>query len=944
MPGKVILLLPAFLALLCASQAQPGKPAEPILTRYKKADRYFNSSSPTLVTDSLALACFNQVIAQIQRDASPQYDSLLFQSWLKKGILLDVANNNTDAKAAYLRAASLAHRNPTLGDSLLFKPFIYAGTNYFNLNNFDSANYYLIKAESLVNRFPLLPETERLYNTLGALHYVNGNYLQSKNYFSQALSFVKKRQPYDKVFALGLQANIATSYYKLDRYTEALDIYKQIIKEQLPAGYIYNGICMNMGKAYSAINQHRQALQCFKKIDPATTPGVLNEQALAYYALHRPDSAVYYLNKLLKANSNGTLNRLDVGINGLYRADIQADGHQYMPALESLQQAISIFAGQFNNTSIYTNPGNFTGSYTYYRLFDALCKKAAIFALLHREESTEKYLTASLDAYKAAITLLAFIERSYDTDDAKLFLKKKSREVYNGALNVCLQLHRLHPAGNFLEEALMVTEKNKASIMAANLRQKNGIQRAGINPSFLQTERNIKFAIARLDVKTEQLKDNAALEKLAAEKAGYEIALSRLQKQMEQNNHYFQLKYEDENYSSASLRKRLSTGQALFSFFATVDALHVFAFTPSSFKYTRIDAIDTLQQETAAWINNLRQTGDGRKFKPGIWGQRLYEHLVKPMQLLAPGADEWLIIPDGNLCLLPFESLPDGTTGKTLLETTTISYQFSTGFFMNTVARTPHREQAAIASFAPFAATGAGYREAGFNFIDRLPGSGAEIANLKGTVFLNKQASKSNFLQQAGNYPIIHLATHAMADIENPAASFIAFYRDNKTPQENCLYLEEIYGLNLDACELVVISACETGKGELAGNEGILSLGRAFAYAGCGATINSLWKADDKATTAILSRFHIYLEQGYTKSKALQKAKLDYINGDALYKSPSYWANLVVTGNTGAVYPRRSFTGWLTAAGVCILITGMLTRRRLKKSRRFSQLPVINQQ
>ena len=85
-------------------------------------------------------------------------------------------------------------------------------------------------------------------------------------------------------------------------------------------------------------------------------------------------------------------------------------------------------------------------------------------------------------------------------------------------------------------------------------------------------------------------------------------------------------------------------------------------------------------------------------------------------------------------------------------------------------------------------------------------------------------------------------------------------------------------------------------------NEGVISLGRAFAYAGCGASINSLWKADDKATAAILEKFYVYLESGYTKPKALQKAKLDYINSEALYTSPAYWSNLVLTGDIAPVY------------------------------------------
>ena len=111
-----------------------------------------------------------------------------------------------------------------------------------------------------------------------------------------------------------------------------------------------------------------------------------------------------------------------------------------------------------------------------------------------------------------------------------------------------------------------------------------------------------------------------------------------------------------------------------------------------------------------------------------------------------------------------------------------------------------------------------------------------------------------------------------------------------------------------------------------------MSVGRAFAYAGCGASLNSLWKADDKATAAILKKFHGYLEQGFTKSKALQQAKLDYINSDAVYKSPAYWSNLVLTGNIEPIYKKNPLLKWAVAsASISLLAIGLVYLRKRKK-------------
>jgi len=117
--------------------------------------------------------------------------------------------------------------------------------------------------------------------------------------------------------------------------------------------------------------------------------------------------------------------------------------------------------------------------------------------------------------------------------------------------------------------------------------------------------------------------------------------------------------------------------------------------------------------------------------------------------------------------------------------------------------------------------------------------------------------------------------------------------------------------------------------------EGVISLSRAFAYAGCGSTINSLWKADDKATSFILQRFYVHLQKGETKARALQEAKLDYLASDAINKSPAFWAHLVLMGDESPVYKKKM--GWLWV--LLLLPLGMVAvwvRRSVKKGKKKS--------
>jgi CHAT domain-containing protein len=232
-----------------------------------------------------------------------------------------------------------------------------------------------------------------------------------------------------------------------------------------------------------------------------------------------------------------------------------------------------------------------------------------------------------------------------------------------------------------------------------------------------------------------------------------------------------------------------------------------------------------------------------------------------------------------------------------------------------------------VLSFAPFGSRGAAD-------LPRLVASRDEIAGLKGRQYIDSSATKSNFLKTANHYPIIHLATHAVSSLTSATGSFIAFYPVGLRPDENNLYLEELYGLNLSATRLVIISACETGQGELAGKEGVISLSRAFAYAGCASTINSLWKADDKATAFILKRFYVYLQKGESKARALRQAKLDYLSGDAINKSPAYWAHLVLMGDESALYPSTGWWKWGIVFIVLGAVCGVVLGRKIKSGKK----------
>ncbi|MBC8034715.1 MAG: CHAT domain-containing protein, partial [Chitinophagaceae bacterium] len=873
MQGRACWLLLAYVLCYHASSGntEPRKPT--VLQLYQKADKLFRLPNPTAFTDKEALSTFQLIIDQLESSRGFS-DTCLFQSYLKKGILLDIDENRQAAKRAYLRAIQVKRLNPAWSDSLLYLPNVYTGSAYYHLNNFDSASYFLQHAEALIPLFPQIQEKERLYNALGALHFENGNYLLSRNYFSLALEVLYKDQASDAIAAIPFENNVAISLFKLGMYREAVQIYQKLLARRVFSDQIY----LNMGKTLFALHEPYKALENFRKVNPDKVPGLLNEMALAHLELGKVDSALFFLGQFDRRNNTGYIDR---GVNKVYKARTLLARQQYNQALPLLQEAIILFSGRFTDKDIYANPDNFVGAFASYRLFDALLRKAETLELLYKTDSNPRWLQAALATYNSTMSLSNYIEKSYDTDDAKLFLKKNNRDLYQNALNTCLLLHTLHPRDGYLKHAYLITQRNKASVVLAGLQQRTYKERGGIDPALVRRERNIKYNIARLNLKNEVDINKETLQQNASLKMHFEIELSQVQKSIEKNSTYYKLKYDNTFPSVEVIQQTLTEQQAVISFFEAGNSLHLFVITNTTFRHRQIDSFPLLRQQVQAWVKQLHSSEKGRKFNySGASG--MYELLVKPLQELAVDKDHWIIVPDGILSFLPFESLPSGKQNLPLLESVEVSYTLSSQFLIPAASSKLVRSAYSVLAFAPFAGKASSDQQRDLP-LQQLPASEAEIASLKGSQYINQAATKARFLDEANRYPVIHLATHAIYNPQNSAASFIAFYPQGSTPEQNRLYLEELYGLALDSTELMIVSACETGNGELVNSEGVMSLTRGFAYAGCRSVVNSLWKADDDATSEILQQFHRYLKEGYTRSKALQKAKLDYLHGDALY-------------------------------------------------------------
>lgn len=163
-------------------------------------------------------------------------------------------------------------------------------------------------------------------------------------------------------------------------------------------------------------------------------------------------------------------------------------------------------------------------------------------------------------------------------------------------------------------------------------------------------------------------------------------------------------------------------------------------------------------------------------------------------------------------------------------------------------------------------------------------------------LYVGKESTEKAFKQESSNrYRWIHLASHGLLDEQDPGRSAIALALDGNNAEDGFLRATEIADLDLD-CDLVTLSACDTGKGQLSSGEGIIGLSRSFLIAGARSVVVSQWTVSDISTAQLMKDFYQQLVNNVGKPAALREAKLHMLHSRSVTRHPYYWAPFVIIG------------------------------------------------
>jgi len=918
-----------FLLGILFSDAQTDEESV-LLRKYERADSLYEYSGLLAGSEAeeerLSLEALRQFESLIPLLSRNHKDSLLFHALWKKAILNQYFDSSSDALHSYLDAVRIDSSKNFIPDSFYFQPLLYAGSIYHDRQDYDSAEWYYDRAKLLSSKYQdLLSESQRVYNRLGALYYTTGNYQDAITYFQQALKLLNPGNTLFDYLQMGYRNNIASCLLKLKDYSAAREIYIRLQDNPL----ISTEVIHNIGITFLEEGKAAEALRYFRRLNPAVANPLLPTQlGRAFELLGQPDSAAYYFGLAANQLSSGENIRLtNAGINDRYLSSFLLTQKKFSEAAESARQGIiKIYpaAADWENSPTL----NFSGILSFeplYQLFSNYALAQTAFADSTGDFST---LELALKSWENAYRLAAFVAETYSSDDAQLFLAALRSQRHAEPLNLAYRLYTAKKEQHFLDKAFYFDQSQKAAIISMQQARKelklSSPEAKGLLDEQAKLRRRITAIAGTNNSKDETPAKDSLIQSLEYALLQQEEQLSRLPE------------YKSRNLGIhvppiADIQEILSEKEQLLSYSISEDELFCIGISSDSSFIERIlltkDFDHQLRSFLAEFYDDSFQTApdSASPINATTAGVSVFEKVWRPIGTHVHSGNTITIIPGGLLAYLPFEAIRDDS-GKYLIEKFQIQYQYNAAILARSKT---DLNDAKVLGLAPFAHSG--HRIDNRNFA-ALPQSLKELEGTAGKKLVDQEATRNALQQDVNHYAILHLATHAEAEDSASSASRIYLY-----PSENSqladLTEKEVRSMSLDSTDLVILSACETGTGRLAAGEGILSLSRAFRYAGCPNIITSMWRADDRSTAFIMQAFYEELHSGRSTAAALRMAKLKWLHQTNIrptLKRPVYWAQLVFIGDLSASQNKKNWIFYLLGGILAIVLAIFFFRKRRK--------------
>ena len=831
------------------------------------------------------------------------------------------------------------------------------GSGYKYVFDDENARRYFMRYLTVYDQLPEIDTSKFAKRLIGIADFLleMGDVHQAQVYSEKALTLVSNDPYRGKVYIELGNIKVALKDYQtgLEYFKKAQAIYET---DHQPTEELHN-LYQNIGRTYlltDSLDQAEKYSQEGLKVanilqwDKGAVTDLSVLAAVSKRRKNYPQTLAFYQDilKRKKAIYNKSYER-EIAAEYENIGDLYLEMGQLDQAREYLNLAIATLvpAYQKGDVTQLDIENDFVVDNNY--LIRVLSIQAKLKEARSAQSKNLDYLREAHRIYLKIDSLIVLTRQNFKATGSKFSQIANTVETYEAGIANAHLLFTQTQEANFRTDAYKFSARNKAIILLEGLQEQQTEKE--LPPDFSaqknmidSTLRAITLQIQEAEIDQSDLRDS-----LSAQYFNWVRAKERLLKELA--DQYPQL-YNDvfafiNPLSIAEIQQNISTKQTVVEYFYGAQNLFAFLISRDTVLFIQQTKPEPLDQ----WCISFRKmvedingfsAPDFAQLSPRLFQQlftgKIYDYLFN-----TTSTEELIIVPDNLLYQIPFEALlkkSDGqkvNTADYLLQDFAISYLFSTQF-LRTEKPTQKKATKLFAGFGlQYDSTTLNrlYENLIYNpgddlYLSRLLFSESEIKETAdlfgGATWLGTHSSRQNFLSNASDYQIIHLSLHALINERYPEQSALVFYGGDETTSDYLLRSLEIYNLSLPA-DLTVLSACNTAAGTINQGEGMRSLARSFAYAGCPSIVASQWPASEQSSKDILLDFYQQLKNGKPKNQALRQAKLNYLaNVPPSLALPNYWAHLILIGNPETIdLPTQSWMSSYWIWGI-LLVLGLL--------------------
>ncbi len=775
-------------------------------------------------------------------------------------------------------------------------------------------NLALVESREVIDNFHL----GNVHNSLAKYHFRNSDLVKALFHFEREFEFKAKVVKENKLSECMM--NIANMSCKIGYYEQALDFaQRSLVIIQNTYGKNSDRVAHNKfvtGLIYLEQKQYEEALQYFKEgleieleLFGESNKGIsFNYIRLAdsYFGLYDYKMSIKYAKKAI-AGFKTHFGEKNQQVSWAYETLIGAamSDKDYELARKSVEEAYESL-----DVDITSEVLDFESMRIPFLLVHILRLDLELSLIEFKATQSEEKLAYINALERAAFGWYKHLKFNMDEGTMHRLLSIRLSGIAKDVIAKNDFLYETTGNQVYLDEILKAIEKGRNNVLIETKVGNELVEYSGVPNTLIQKQLDLNDSIASLNLNLSKLEgEETKLESTRIQNrinAFEEEHIQLIETLKTDYKEFYALKYDYPVSSIADIQKVCSENDNWLLFALSRLDIHIISISKKQVQYHTVPFDKQFNENVELVKAGLVKKRTDKEFYQAA--HNLYTTLFGKISL--EKGMHLKIFPTGPLNGLPFEILCtqfNESEQSYMLEDYLISYHHSPYLSIH-----PHRgtkpKRNALLMAPEFSGSEETKlyasieldRKAMETSLQSLIGAQEELEHISKLIpsktFVGEEASEKRFKDIASKYNILHLASHGFVNHKNPNYSKLVLSEDGES-EDGLLHSYEIYGLELNA-DLVTLSACNTGIGKELLGEGVSSLGRAFAFAGCPNTVMSLWSVNDQSTVRLMSYFYQNLKDGVPKAEALRAAKIEFLEKQpAVLRAPFYWASFVYYGD-----------------------------------------------